>query len=252
MTTEDSTPEEETGWSMRSDDSGELGDEFAMSDAAYVLGALSPHERRELENHLKGCAACTKAVAELAGLPGLLSRVTVEQLTEESTTLPETLLPSLARAARREGRGRMLIVGAVAATAASLIALGAAALAGPSSSTPPPSASSSRAASDTAELALAAVVPSPVTATARLVDMTWGTRIDVTCAYEANGKYPAEGRPYALVVIDRSGVAQQVATWQALPDRRLTVMGASSLSRQDIATVEIRTMSGRALLRLST
>jgi hypothetical protein len=82
--------------------------------------------------------------------------------------------------------------------------------------------------------------------------MTWGTRIDVTCAYEADGKYPAEGRPYALVVIDRSGVAQQVATWQALPDRRLTVMGASSLSRQDIATVEIRTMSGRALLRLST
>ncbi|MHB1472669.1 MAG: hypothetical protein ACYCV4_03400 [Dermatophilaceae bacterium] len=66
------------------------------------------------------------------------------------------------------------------------------------------------------------------------------------------GSYPAAGSPYALVVIDRSGVAQQVATWRALPDRELTVLGASSLARRDVAAVEIRTLSGRAILRLST
>ena len=57
---------------------------------------------------------------------------------------------------------------------------------------------------------------------------------------------------YALVVIDRSGAEQQVATWSALPNRELTVLGASSLARRDIAAVEIRTLSGKAILRLST
>ena len=53
-------------------------------------------------------------------------------------------------------------------------------------------------------------------------------------------------------MIDRNGAEQQVATWSALPNRTLTVPGASSLARRDIAAVEIRTMSGKALLRLST
>jgi len=99
---------------------------------------------------------------------------------------------------------------------------------------------------------MTAVVPSPVTASARLVDMAWGTRIDLTCSYSPTGSSPAGGFPYALVVIDRSGVAQQVAAWKSLPGRELTVMGASSLTRQEIAAVEVRTLSGLAILRLAT
>ena len=99
---------------------------------------------------------------------------------------------------------------------------------------------------------MSAVVPSPITASARLVDVTWGTRIDLTCSYDVKGKAPAGGYPYTLVVIDRQGVAQQVAVWKAPPGRQLTVMGASSLPRNQIATVEVRTLSGLALLRLST
>lgn len=230
-------------------------DEFALYDAAYVLGALSPSERREFEHHLKGCAACASAVGELAGLPGLMSKVSVEELTAEVEPPPETLLPSLARAVRRERGRRRLTVGAAAAAAAAVIAVGAVALSGPDSPTRPPPApfaSGSSTASGSANLALSAVVPSPVTASARLVDMAWGTRIDLTCAYSATGSFPADGLPYALVVVDRSGTAQQVATWMALPDRELRVPGASSLARQDIAAVEIRTLSGRAILRLST
>ena len=49
--------------------------EFAHSDAAYVLGALAPADRLAFERHLAGCAECTRAVRELAGLPGLLGRV---------------------------------------------------------------------------------------------------------------------------------------------------------------------------------
>jgi hypothetical protein len=238
---------------MRSDGSGGLnGDEFAMLDAAYVLGALSPAERRDLEAHLKGCAACTNSVAELAGLPGLMSRVTVEELTTGGPSPPKTLLPSLAQMARRERRRQSLVVGALAATAASLITLGAVALTMPDSPGATPIASSS-APSGVPNLALDAVAPSPVSATARMVDMAWGTRIELTCAYDAKAA-PAYGDQshYALVVVDRRGAAQQVATWRILPDGKLTITGASSLARRDIATVEVRTESGRAVLRHST
>lgn len=226
-------------------------DEFALYDAAYVLGALSPAERREFETHLKVCATCASSVGKLAGLPGLMSRVSVEQLTAEAEPLPATLLPSLARAVRRQRQRRRLAVGATAAAAACLIAVGAVAVTLLDSPARPPVATPASTPSGTANLALTAVAPSPITASARLVDMAWGTRIDLTCAYRTNGLYPARGVPYALVVIDRSGAAEQVATWKALPDRELTVLGASSRARRDIAAVEIRTRSGRAILRLS-
>jgi hypothetical protein len=227
-------------------------DEFVLYDAAYVLGALSPADRREFEDHLKDCAACASSVGQLAGLPGLMSRVSVEQLTAEVEAPPETLLPSLARAVRRERGRRRLAVGATAAAAACLIAVGAMSLNGTGPLARPSVASPSSASSGTANLALSAVIPTPVTARARLVDMAWGTRIDLTCAYNPKGQFPAGGFPYALVVIDRSGDAQQVASWKALPGRELVIMGASSLTRHDIATVEVRTLSGRAILRLST
>lgn len=229
-------------------------DEFALYDAAYVLGALSPAERREFETHVKGCTACARSTDELAGLTDLLSMVPLEEVDAQPEALPETLLPSLVRAVRREQVQRRLAVGVAAAAAACLIAVGAVSLTRTDS---PPVASSASTpsastASGTTNRAMTAVVPSPVTASARLVDVAWGTRIDLTCAYLPKDRSPADGRPYALVVIDRSGATQQVAAWKALPHRELTVMGASSLARQDIAAVEIRTLSGKAILRLST
>ena len=226
-----------------------ITDEFALYDAAYVLGALSPAERREFEEHLQSCESCAGTVGELAGLPGLMSRVSIEQLTAEPEPLPETLLPRLARAVGRERRQRRLVVGAAAA-AACLIAVSGVAIARTDSAPPPATTAATQ--SGSANRAMTAVVPSPVTASARLVDMAWGTRIDLTCSYSSQGRYPATGFPYAMVVIDRRGAAQQVATWKALPDRALTVMGATSNGRQDIAAVEIRTLSGTTLLRLST
>jgi len=52
-----------------------IPDRFAQWDAAYVLGALSPAERREFEEHLATCPHCQAAVSELAALPGLLAQV---------------------------------------------------------------------------------------------------------------------------------------------------------------------------------
>jgi len=229
-------------------------DEFTRYDAAYVLGALSPRERREFEDHLKDCATCAISVADLAGLPGLMSRVSIDQLTAVAEPVPDTLLPSLARAVQGEReRGRRRLRGGAAAIAAvCLITVGAVAVTRPDSPARPPVASSAATPSGTARLALTAVVPSPVTASVRLVDVAWGTQIDLTCAYRAGARYPADGAAYALVVIGRNGPAEQVGTWRSVPDRELTVVSATSQTRRDIAAIEIRTLDGRAILRLST
>jgi hypothetical protein len=49
--------------------------EYALWDAAYLLGSLSAAERREYEAHLRSCQPCTDAVGELSGVPALLSQI---------------------------------------------------------------------------------------------------------------------------------------------------------------------------------
>ncbi len=93
--------------------------EFAHDDGAYVLGALSPTERVAFKQHLAGCEECTRSVAELAGLPGLLGRVDAAVLEEPpADELPPSLLPALLREVRRERRRRTLTTVGLAAAAA--------------------------------------------------------------------------------------------------------------------------------------
>ncbi len=47
--------------------------EYAIWDAAYVVGSLSAKDRREFEAHLAGCPSCWAAVTELSGIPALLA-----------------------------------------------------------------------------------------------------------------------------------------------------------------------------------
>ena len=49
--------------------------EYAMWDAAYVLGSLSSVERRAYEAHLSTCPSCREAVGELGGIPALLAQL---------------------------------------------------------------------------------------------------------------------------------------------------------------------------------
>src|SRR3984885_11154418 len=41
----------------------------------YLLGAIGPGERAQIEEHLAACPWCRGELAGLAGLPGLLRRV---------------------------------------------------------------------------------------------------------------------------------------------------------------------------------
>src|SRR5690606_21851067 len=49
-------------------------------DAAYVLGALDAEDRRAFERHVAVCDRCREAVADLAGMPGLLALVPADEV----------------------------------------------------------------------------------------------------------------------------------------------------------------------------
>lgn len=234
-----------------------MTDSYSEWDAAYVLGSLSPAERREYENHLVGCAECSAAVAELAGLPGLLAKVpTTDALalvsSQPAPPVPGTLLPRLVRAAeRRRRRSRGMVAGvalAAAAVAASIVIAIPLATGGSLTGVP------------TAErVSLTKVVPSPLSADIRLIKEGWGTRIEMDCRYgaparandqTANNYSTATPRGYAMFVTDAAGQSTQVATWTASPGSAVEPSGTTSLGLDQIVAIEVRSSAnGTVLLR---
>src|SRR5215213_2129655 len=111
----------------------------AQDPAAYVIGSLSPAGRLEFEKHLGECDDCTRAIRELAGLPGLLGRVEPSVLESPGVDrpVPDTLLPTLSRQVRSARRRRTLISAGVAgAVVAVLVPVLASQLGAPDRSQP--------------------------------------------------------------------------------------------------------------------
>lgn len=233
-------------------------DRFRELDAAYILGALSSDERREFEAHLRTCDSCSDAVRELAGMPGLLATVplAVAEL-GPAGPVPDTLLPALVRQVRRERRTRRWVMGAAAAAVAGAVGLGGAALVGRPTdvtATHPAATATSSAPSRTAAPArpMTALIRTPLTAEVSINDVAWGTRLDLTCRYTTRGEYPGEQGPaYVLVVHAKDGHSEQVASWRSVAGRVLHLSGATQLSSNDIASVEVRTQRGSPLLSLT-
>jgi len=218
-------------------------------DAAYVLGALSPTERQDFERHLSTCADCARSVRELAGLPGLLSRLTEDEVLAlgEQPPVPSTVLPGLLSvAARRQRRRRIATVLAAVGSAAAAALVTFALVDGPESpapGTPPPG--------DVVTGSMRPLLDQKwVRGDLRLEQVAWGTRMSVRCSYRT----PPKGvrlPVYTLVVHTRSGRAEQVATWRPVPGKVTTVDAATAERDAQIASVEVKTEQGRALLRMT-
>ena len=240
--------------------------DFAHLDGSYVLGALSPGERREYEQHLEGCPTCARAVQELAGLPGLLARVDPAVLEDpaEPEEVPETLLPALVGEVRRSRRRRTVAAGSLAAAAAAVVVtLGAVTLTSSDGNDGPTAAPTGPSPTSTTSPTSAAV-GRPMTpvgytdmeAQVALTSVPWGTRLDLTCSYEteqhvAPGAQPGAGTTYSLVVHTRDGRTEQVATWRGLPGRSMRLAAATSATAAQISSVEVRS-GGQPVLRLAT
>lgn len=234
---------------------------YTTWDGSYVLGALSPADREHYERHLADCPGCEEAVRDLAGLPGLLSRVDEHVVAAPAETAPETLLPRLVREVRRERRRRARVATALAAAAVGVVVAGAATfgvLTGSDApdATPPPAGSPSVGASPATPgsdaRAMAPVGGAPVEGWLTLEPVPWGTRLTLVCTYAPTPRGYGHGQPtdYTLVVRSRDGAEREVATWNAVPGRAMQLTAATATGRADIASVEVRTGDGRPVLRL--
>ena len=162
-------------------------DQYRDWDAAYVLGSLSPQERHEFELHLADCPDCSAAVAELAGIPGILAALPAAEAfplaTPSGTALPGTVLPGFAAKVRRRRLRNTALAAALAvgsAAAATGITLAVA--------SPTPSVQIQQAGFP---LRFSAVVASPITAVGTVRSVGWGTQLDWTCTYAAAAAVPA-------------------------------------------------------------
>ncbi len=239
-------------------------DPYRHYDAAYVLGALSPSDRQAFEQHMAECPRCAAAVREVAGMPGLLSTADPADIADEpgagSVGVPETLLPRLLDEVRRQRRRRIQWLIAAAAAACVIVAgvaVGVTLLAGPGEpvagpSTPPARTQpADQGSGQAAARKMRPVVPTAMNATVALRDVAWGTKVTLTCQYPGMSTYE-QPHTYILTVQTADGRTQRVASWRALPDRTMTVTGASSWPAGAIRTVAVQTVDGQTILRLHT
>jgi anti-sigma factor RsiW len=226
--------------------------EYATWDAAYVLGSLSSADRREFEAHLSVCPSCTQAVAEISGMPALLSKLdseTVAAMNDQPAEPPMApdLLPSLLFAVRRRRRRSRLVTWSSAAAAAVLLTVGVFvgianhSLMSPTS--PPPQASVSA-------LPMAQVGTKALASTVSLSSQNWGTVIDLRCVCLA--PVYAHHDKLAMVVVNRDGTHTQLATWVADPGHTASPAGSISTPVNQIASVQVVSAdNGKVLLERS-
>ncbi|MEJ3403125.1 zf-HC2 domain-containing protein [Rathayibacter sp. YIM 133350] len=233
-------------------------DRYVDWDAAYVLGALSPAERREFEVHLRTCPRCSAAVAELAGMPGLLAQVPEADARSLDQPEPEgpspAVLSGVLHVARRRRRVTRWLVGALGATAAASVAILVLALTGVLGDL-----SGGLGGGGALRVELVAESAAPVSAEVRLIEHDWGTAVSVECRTKRAGGGPAtppattggsygDGGEYGLYLTDRSGRTTMVSSWRAAAGKDVRTNGSTEVPLAQIARLDIRDMSGGDVL----
>ncbi|WP_345803160.1 zf-HC2 domain-containing protein [Microbacterium sp. AZCO] len=214
---------------------------FAQWDAAYVLGALSPTDRRDFEAHLETCPECRQAIAQLAPTAGLLSRLSEDDAVRIDSDLasqdepgrPAEVLSLARERARRRRRSR--IVGLAVAAVLVIVAIAV-----------PVAVTGLRPPAET--FALTSVVETPLEAGVRLTSVAWGTRIDLTCRYPEEQEGAGTVWTYALAVVGADGTAETVSTWKAGPGSTARLSAGTALDVGDIRAIEIRSATGAVLM----
>ena len=212
---------------------------YAMWDAAYVLGSLSSADRREFEAHMVDCPSCRDAVAQLSGMPALLSQLDrneVVAINESGHTsgvqeISAELLPSLLATVRWRRRRTRLVTWTAAAAAAVVLSISVlVGVAGLSPTSAPPQASASA-------LPMAQVGTTLLASTVSLSSQQWGTHIALK--FVCTAPVYAHHDTVALVVVGRDGSQSRLATWVAIPGHTATPTGSISTPVDQIAAVQV-------------
>ena len=208
-----------------------------LSLGAYVLGAVSAAEREAIDRHLDECAACRAELVGLAPLPGLLSRVSADDVDgEPAPDAPPPELPSRPRRRRPAFRHRWVL--AIASACLLVLAVAAGGLFLPGSRHPETSA---------ATVVLAGTdATTGVRATARATTQPWGSGVSLRLLY-------VQPRAHCRLVVNaRDGAKEVAGSWVANSSLDDTAIpGASSLRLNDIASMDVYTSTGKRLVHLT-
>ncbi|MCQ9166072.1 zf-HC2 domain-containing protein [Arthrobacter sp. STN4] len=227
-------------------------DPYSAWDAAYVLGSLTAAERREYEQHVDGCDACRNRLAELSGLPGLLSLVGRDAVAPGA---PKPL-PSAAPYAVFARKVRRRRAGLAAAAAAAALVLGggtAAVTAGLIPPAAPPATQAGHAPGRTGTAALQLTFASTgqrlLAAHGQASPEPWGTLLSWTCNYSTgttggpvygNTGSPVVPTAYELVAVTTTGNRVTLATWRAAPGSKVSPVATTTLAVGSIKELLIR------------
>lgn len=203
---------------------------------SYVLGALDPADSARLGEHLATCAECRQELASFAAVPGLMSRLRIDEVLDHSLLPPPALLPRVLGAVERErwanrNRLRRWRV-AAAGLAATAVAAGALFVAGqaPDQVEEQPSQQ------------LVATAGSAATGVVALAPRDWGTSVELTVA----GLPPAGA--YVAWIEDPAGARTAVASWGPTDDGGAVITGATALDPQAVRSLTVETDDGQRLL----
>lgn len=209
----------------------------SVSLGAYLLGAMSPAERESVERHLDECETCRAEVVGLAPLPGLLSRVSVEDIAEQPVEdPPPPELPPTPR--HRSPVLRRRWVFAFVGTCLLVLAVAVGGLILPGSRQPEtPAVTAVFTGNDTA---------SGVRGTATVTPRRWGTGVSLRLQYV---QLSAHCR---LVVNARNGTSEVAGSWVATSRLDDTdIPGASSVQLNQIASMDVYTSTGKRLVHMT-
>lgn len=203
---------------------------------AYVLGVLDPPDRRHLERHLSECGDCTDELTRLTPLPGLLSRVSEPEVSDDLLVPSDGLLDGVvARLAQEERSLRTQVrwwrLATVAACVAALVA--AVIAVAPWQREP-----------DRVIVAADPAVAESTAATgqAAAIAWEWGTTVELQ----------VEDLPrrdvYELWAIADDGRRERAGTWGQTASGQARVRGASSIDRSALRRVEVTDPDGGVIL----
>jgi len=230
-------------------------DAFSDWDAAYVLGALSMDQRREFERHFATCASCANAVAELAGIPGILSKIDTDSAValvnnpidvHNSRQEPDLVQRLAWTVGQQQRRVRRRVRVGMAAAAAVFILFGV--VAGTLMHSPNYVGSPANAIATGTEVKMIPLAPVVMTADLRVTKKPWGTRFDWSCSYVGTWSARYSPNSYDLVITDTSGKKFTIATWSAPGPKAAGLAATSSLPTSKIRSVEIRAAGSSAPL----
>jgi Putative zinc-finger len=216
--------------------------EIRQALGVYVLGAIDPAERAQVDDHLATCLECREELASLAGLPAMLRKVPIveaERLAApehdpERAGVPsaEMLTSLIDRTAnvRRVHRWR----GIAAAAAVAIVALGGGAAV--ANALQPPAAP---AAPSVAWHQTSGIGPAGAHLTVRYRHQLWGTQMEVN----VTGLQP--GSVCEFQVVDTYGRPELVGGWTLWKDRSW-YPASTWLGEKDLRAFEV-TVNGKVV-----